>query len=162
MVPIQVPKKQIGLANSYVTTSRNSRGRSVSHFRLSNMNHDDYMALKRGKLTIIRGMESMITEVGSGVYTYMVMLSNAGRDQEAGFFGDIRERVFSIRSKIAEDTTQEGLDQLSNEMMGIYRDLNTAYIYLPAHKPEEACILQSVSNTACGLVYNIKHFKDRA
>jgi len=124
------------------------------------MNHDDYMAFKRGKLTIIRGMESMITEVGSGVYAYMVMLSNAGRAQEAGFFGDIRERTFAIRSKVSEGNTQEEWNYLSNEMMSIYRDLNTAYIYLQAHKPEEACILQSVSNMAGVLVYNIKHFKD--
>jgi len=124
------------------------------------MNHDDYMALKRGELTIERGMESMITTVASGVYTYMVMLNIAGRAQEAGFFGDIRERAFAIRSKVSVGNTQEECNYLSNEMMSIYRDLNTAYIYLQALKPEEACILQSVTNTACGLVYTLKHFKD--
>lgn len=124
------------------------------------MTHDDYMAIRRGKFAPIHAMHSMITTVGAGVYTYMVMLANLGRERESNFFSDIRERAFAIRSKIGADTTQEGLNELSNEMMSIYRDLNTAYIYLQAHKPEEATILQSVTNTACGLVYNIKHFRD--
>lgn len=124
------------------------------------MNNDDYRSLRRGVLKPIRGLESMITTVGADVYVYMIMLNNAGREREGAFFKDIRDRVFNIRGKIAEDTTQEGFDELSNEMMSIYRDLKTAYIYLQAHKPEEASILQSVSNKACELIYDIKHFKD--
>jgi len=126
------------------------------------MNHDDYMALKRGKLTPMRGLQSIITEVGAGVYAYMVMLSNAGRDQEAGFYGDIRERAFRIRSEVYDNPVQENLDKCSADMMCIYRDLNTAYIFLQAHKPDEACLLQSVTNTACELEYDIKHFLDAA
>jgi len=124
------------------------------------MNHDDYNALRQGKLSILHGLKSMIGSVGAGVYTYMVMLNTLGREKEASFFSDIRDRVFQIRDRIANDTTQEGLDKLSNEMTIVYHGLNTAYIYLQAHKPEESAVLQSVTNTACGLIYNIKHFND--
>jgi hypothetical protein len=122
------------------------------------MNQDDYNAFRNGKLTNVRAMQSMITEVGSGLYTYMVMLSLAGRLKEAVFYENIRTQVFDIRSNLGEHTTQDGLDDLSNRMRSIYTELETARLFLSAHKSDEAVILQSATNTACGLIYTIKHF----
>jgi hypothetical protein len=123
------------------------------------MNQDDYTAFRNGKLTNVRAMQSMITEVGSGLYAYMVMLAIAGRLKESAFYENIRNQVFDIRSKLGEHTTQEGLDDLSNRMRSVYTELETARLFLSAHnKPDEVVILQSVTNTACGLIYTIKHF----
>lgn len=125
------------------------------------MNHDDYIALRKGKLVPLSGIRSMITDVGAGVYAYMVMLGISERLYESKFYEDIRTRVFDIRDQITNDITQEVLDQLSSDMKMVYHDLNTAYTFLLAHKPDESSILQSVINTACGLIHNIKHFKDK-
>lgn len=124
------------------------------------MYQEDYYAFRKGKLTAVRALEGMITNVARGVFAYMVMLTNLGRGEESKFLECIRTKVFDIRAKIGDDTTQEGLDELANDMKGIYYELNTAYLFLRAHKPDEAIILQSVTNDACGLIYVIKHFKD--
>ena len=125
------------------------------------MNHDDYTAFRKGKLTDVRALQSMITEVAAGLYAYMVMLELADRLKESVFYENIRKRVFDIRSQITDESTQGGLDDLSNEMRNIYTELETARTFLIAHKPMEACILQSVTNTACGLTHTIKHFRDK-
>ena len=125
------------------------------------MNYDDYTAFRKGTFTKEGAMRSMITEVGAGLYTYMVMLELADRTKESGFYENIRKRVFDIRSQITNESTQGGLDDLSSEMRNIYTELETARTFLIAHKPKEACILQSVTNTACGLIHTIKHFADK-
>jgi hypothetical protein len=124
------------------------------------MFQDDYNAFRKGKLTNERALQSMLTDVAARLYAYAVMLDILDRNTEAKFFEDIRTKLFDIRSKVGADTTQEGFDELSNDMNGIYQELNTAYIYLHAHKPDEATILQSTANAACGLVFTIKHFRD--
>lgn len=122
------------------------------------MNHDDYLALRRGKLQHYRGLQSILTGVGAGLYSYMVMLGLAGRTYEEEFYKDIRNRVFEVRDQIQHDSTQETFDRLSEDMRAIYSELNTAYTFLKAHKPEEATILQSVTNTANGLIHDIRTF----
>lgn len=124
------------------------------------MNQEDYTAFRGGKLTKEHAMRSMITTIGGGLYTYMVMLENADRVGEAAFYKDIRTRVFDIRAHIQHDVTAAVLERLSNEMRCIYAELETARVFLSAHKPNEVCILQSVTNDACGLIYTIKHFRD--
>ena len=125
------------------------------------MNYDDYTAFRKGTFTKEGAMRSMITEVGAGLYTYMVMLELAGRTGEAEFYKCIRTRVFEIRAHIQHDVTNETLDRLSGEMELIHRELETARIFLLAHSPKEVCLLQSVTNTACGLIHTIKHFADK-
>src|SRR5690606_26110867 len=102
-------------------------------------------------------MESMITEIGSGVYAYMVMLGNAGREHESKFYEDIRKEVFDIRSKVSEPGTD--FAELSNRMRVVAEKLRTAEIFLWAHKPQEAGLLQSVANESLGLIWKLKEFK---
>ena len=122
------------------------------------MNQDDYIAFRNGKLTHARVLQSMITTVGSALYAYRVMLEIAGRTQESALYESIRRRVFDIREQIKDDTSQAELDDLSNKMQCIYRELDTAETFLTHHAPGEAGILRSVTNDACGLVHTIKHF----
>lgn len=124
------------------------------------MKHDDYNAFLKGKLTVERAMESMITEIGSGVYAYMVMLSNAGREHESKFYEEVRKEVFDIRSKVSEPDTD--FADLSNRMRIVAEKLRTAEFFLWAHKPQEAGILQSVTNESLGLVWKLKEFKKTA
>lgn len=122
------------------------------------MNQDDYIAFRNGNLTHARVVQTMITAVGSALYAYRVMLEIAGRTRESTLYEDIRRRVFAIRDRIKDDTAQAELDELSNKMQCIYRELDTAETFLMQHAPAEATILKSVSNDACGLVHTIKHF----
>ena len=121
------------------------------------MNQEDYISFLKGKLTVERAMESMITEIGSGVYAYMVMLGNAGREHESEFYEDIRKEVFDIRSKVSEPGTD--FAELSNRMRVVAEKLRTAEIFLWAHKPQEAGLLQSVANESLGLIWKLKEFK---
>ena len=122
------------------------------------MRQENYTAFINGKLTPIHAMEDMITSVGSGLYAYMVMLRISGRESEATFFEDIRNRIFAIRSKIYT-STEETLKSISEEMRIIYAELSVAETFIRIHKPEEATILQSPVNEACGLIRYIKDFK---
>lgn len=121
------------------------------------MNQEDYTAFLKGKFTVERAMESMITEIGSGVYAYMVMLGNAGREHESKFYEEIRKEVFDIRSKVSEEGTD--FAELSTRMRVVAEKLRTAEIFLWAHKPQEAGLLQSVTNESLGLVWKLKEFK---
>jgi hypothetical protein len=103
----------------------------------------------------------MITEVGSGLYAYMVMLENDGRKEEAAMYSKMRDRIFSTRSKVFNDTPKEVLAELANEMRSLHNELVTARTFLAAWKPGEAMILHSVTNTAGHVAYYIEHFGDK-
>lgn len=119
------------------------------------MNFDILLAFRSGRLTEKMLIEAMITDVAAGVYAYMRMLENANRTFEAKFFNSIRDEVFGIRTDFQDDKVKD----LSQRMSMVYVQLETARSYLLAHKTEEAGLLQSVNNDACGLIHTLKHYK---
>jgi hypothetical protein len=119
------------------------------------MNFDILQAFRSGRLSEQMLIEAMITDVAASVYAYMRMLENAGRKEEAKLFESIRDEVFNIRADFGNEKTTN----LSQRMSMVYMRLETARTYLIAHKPEEAGLLQSVNNEACGLIHTLKNYK---
>jgi hypothetical protein len=118
---------------------------------------DEFRALQGGRFDEKRAIECMFTELGSSLYTYMVMLKNVGRERESEVMDSLRKRIFELRSLFYSD--KYGQEQ-HNILRDIWVEINTTYRCLQIYKPEESCILDSTANHCAGLSYIVKeHLK---
>lgn len=111
---------------------------------------------RKGKLTEERIFEAMFTSMGSALYTYMVMLTNSGREREANRMDDLRKRIFDLRN----DWAMPEMDAVA-KMKIISTELKMIYEMLQDFKPEEATIFQSVTNEAIGMSWLLKEYFEK-
>lgn len=118
---------------------------------------DEFRSLQKGQFDEHRAIQVMFTELGASLYSYMVMLSNAGRKEEAEIMNKLRGKAFDLRTKFYEKTY--GAEE-HREFNALRVEIETIYQLLRIHKPEESVIFQSPANHCIGLGYVIKeHLK---
>jgi hypothetical protein len=111
------------------------------------------------KLTEEHIIEAMLTDLGSGLYAYMVMLGSQDREAEASRMKDLRDRIFKIRNKFTDGSFLTGeeatLDPVT-EMQKVLLELQILEDMLRIYRPNESIIFQTPVNDAIGLVWTLK------
>lgn len=119
------------------------------------MSRELLSSFTKGCLTKELLIEDIFTDLGSSLYSYMIMLSEAGRERESKFYDSLRTKIFACRSSFND--TEPVLDKITE----IHHEIRTAYLFLQFHKPAEATILESPENYACGLIGIIRDYEGK-
>ncbi len=119
---------------------------------------------QKNKLTERHIVEAMLTDLGGGLYCYMVMLTGAEREAEAERMERLRGRIFKIRNVINgfSQTDEEKKMDPVREMEKVSLELQVLYDLLRIYRPAESVIFQTPVNDAIGLVWTIKEYVEKA
>lgn len=98
----------------------------------------------------------LLSSLAGSLYTYMVMLRIAGREQEARLLENARTSIFAARDAGFLDAPSSILQDLLKACWG----LDNHFAFLQALRPEEATVLQSSANTALWVANVITSKKD--
>lgn len=114
-----------------------------------------YYEFVAGKTTKKKVVEELITEVACSLYAYMIMLEDASRTEESKYMGELRNRIFQIRTNWNNDVPDQHI-----EMNIIHHELEVVRTYLYLYRPNESKIFQSPINDSGKLIHILKEYEE--